>query len=194
MSAADFFMTQGEVTGLQRRQLAQAIGALSPRAQRWVQEARRHEPGADPSELVAKAWAIEVEGTSHRPLASLKAWARRNRQAWGTGGAEEEQAEDGEGGRRRKPLREAVEATTPLDVLLAWEVVEQRLAADPQAVGRAQRAADLEKRTGWARAVAARCRISTRRVQQEFDLGRAAVERGQMDLFDDQGSEGEGAV
>uniref|UniRef100_E6PNL6 Uncharacterized protein n=1 Tax=mine drainage metagenome TaxID=410659 RepID=E6PNL6_9ZZZZ len=135
-------------------------------------------------DVVQEAALYGIERTN----LSLRAWAQRQNSAgWGTAVGE---ATEGEQDDDCRPGHEAAECSDPLSFLLALEAAQARLDADPQALGRAQSEADLALRTGRAKDVSARCRVSERRVQQEFEVRREAIARGQLDLFGDQGGEG----
>ncbi|MDA8257813.1 MAG: hypothetical protein M0Z99_19660 [Betaproteobacteria bacterium] len=122
---------------------------------------------------------------------SLRGWNQsKNSPGWGTVGRDAAEQEAIDAVAAAAEAASAADSIDPLRELLIFEAAAARIARDPAAVGRAQRNADLARRTGRAREVACRDRISTRRAQQVFDMHREAIRRGQMDLFDGPGEGG----
>lgn len=132
-------------------------------------------PGIDPADLgLGAAWLVAHD----HPRASGAAIARRvangvKRAGWGTGTQG-----------MTCDLQLPGDALEPLAFLSALEAIALRLARDPRAMRRAQRAADLEPRHGRAQALADRQHVSVRRAQQILARQRRALDKGQGDLFD----------
>ena len=157
----------------------QIFASLPGELQREVFEQRGFCSPASLEDLIQKAALENLE----EGRKSLRAWNQRaNAQGWGTGARGEDEQEWLDAAAEDVAAAGCID---PLDELLAFEVAAARLTADPSALGRAQRSADLEPRTGRAREVACRGDVTVRRAQQLFDMRREAIRRGQMDLFDD---------
>ncbi len=139
-------------------------------------------------DLIQEAALTQIEAKKK----SLRGWnQRQNGPGWGTVGRDAAEQDALDAAAAAADTASAADTLDPLAELLIFESAAARIAADPAVLGRAQRSADLAPRTGRAREIACRDRVSTRRAQQVFDTHREAIRRGQLDLFDGlEGDEG----